>query len=228
MPIEQLLALGGQATGATPPPGTRALVTGSFTTGSAVEMGTVQATAQGGVFTANAPGQPLDGLELTVPRDAYTQALQFKLSYRPVSATTFKGFTPISPLISIDNGGATAGDLMTLKVPVTVPAGQTVAGFIYDEKTGRLEGLPLVAVDSTSVTVATWHFSNAIIMTTDSQGIKSSIIDSGFRPRPDGWQFPNCGSFISPGGALRGPEPGGHMVLPEQAGRGSADALGTI
>ena len=92
---------------------------------------------------------------------------------------------------------------MTVKIPVTVTADYFAMGFIYDEKTQTLEGLPTVEQDSTSITVATNHFTDVVI----SEILKSLIkkdVDSGFRPGIDDWQFTNYGSYIAQGGHCAG------------------------
>jgi len=187
----------------TVPPGTRQTVTGTVNTGATVNMGSAQVTPHGGAFTLNAPGQPLNGLELAVPANSFTAARDFKISYAPVTSMTFRDVKALSPLITVDNGGGYSEQAMTLKVPVTVAPGQFAMGFFYDDKKGTLEGLPVTAVDAASITLATRHFSKILIL-----GIEKTLLagvqDSGFRPRLDDFQFPNCGSYVADGGHCTG------------------------
>ena len=92
---------------------------------------------------------------------------------------------------------------MYVRVPVKVPDGYFAMGFLYDEKSKQLEGMPLVGMDAGSVTVATMHFSNFFISKIE-KALLSNDIDSGFRPGIDDWQFTNRGSYIAPGGHCEG------------------------
>ena len=106
-------------------------------------------------------------------------------------------------MITVDNGGGYSDELMYVKVPVKVPEGYFAMGFLYDEKTKQLEGMPLVASDANSITVATRHFSSFFISMIEKALLKKDI-DSGFCPGIDDWQFTNYGSYIAPGGHCEG------------------------
>jgi len=142
-------------------------------------------------------------MTISVPQDAYPAARTFKVSSAPITSTTFKHVTPVSPLITVDNGGGYADDLIKVKVPVRLSPGQFAMGFIYDKATGKLEGMPLVGRDANSVTVATRRFSDFFISTIEASLLEGDV-DSGFRPGIDDWQFPNYGSFIAPPGHCAG------------------------
>lgn len=152
------------------------------------------------------PGDPLNGFQIEVPPGAYTDTRTFKVSQTPVQNHTFgPNFDPISPLISIDNGGDYSQELMTVKIPAKIPEGYFAMAFFYDDASKKLEGIPLMAEDSDSLTVVTGHFS-AIIATKIAVEalIKMKTIDSGFRPGVDNWQFPNKGSYIANRGHCSG------------------------
>jgi len=157
----------------------------------------------GGTMTVTRPGDPLDGLRLDVPGGAVGADTRFTVTARPVTGSDFGPLvTPAGPLVSVQDGGGYADDLMTLRIPAVIPAGAVAGAFFYDEATGRLEGVPVVAVDATGVTVATRHFSS--LLATIATGGLPDTVDSGFRPGADDWQFTNLGSFIEPGGHCSG------------------------
>ena len=106
-------------------------------------------------------------------------------------------------MIYVDNGGTYANDLMYVRVPVKVAAGDFAMGFYYDSTTKQLEGMPLISTDADSVTVGTRHFSDFFISEI-SDTLLSGDIDSGFRPGVDDWQFTNRGSYIAQGGHCEG------------------------
>jgi hypothetical protein len=192
----------GQSNGKTRPhPPVR---TGEITLGQKMDMASQSIGTDGGGIVVSKPGDPLDGFSVGVPPGAYSNSLTFKVSYAPVTKQTFGfDFIPASPLITIDNGGGYSEQLMYIKVPVKIPKNYFAMGFLYDEKTKQVEGMPLIAQDDTSITVATRHFSSFIIAMVNSIMLKADV-DSKFRPGIDDWQFKNRGSFIAPGGHCEG------------------------
>jgi len=159
--------------------------------------------AAGGTMTVTRPGDPLDGLRLDVPGGAFSADRAFSVTARPVTASDFGPLvTPAGPLVTVEYGGGYADAPMTLRIPAVIPDGAVAGAFYYDETTGRLEGVPVVAIDATGVTVATRHFSS--LLATIATGGLPDTVDSGFRPGIDDWQFQNLGSFIEPGGHCSG------------------------
>ena len=183
-------------------------ITGTITTGKETTAATGSISPSGGSIAVTDPASPLKGLEITVPPNSYSNATPFKVSYSPVEKHTFgDNFNPISPMITVDNGGGYSEEIMEVKIPVKVPEGQFAMGFLYDDKTKKLEGLPLAAQDESSITVTTRHFSNLIVSIIDMAKLNLDIdkdIDSGFRPGVDDWQFVNRGSYIEQSGHCAG------------------------
>lgn len=195
-----------------PPPspaGSRTTRTGTLTTGAAIDVATRSAAAGGALaLDVQTPGHPLDGFRLAVPAGSYRDARTFRVSCAPITGMTFAEVRPASPLITIDNGGGYSRELMRVRIPVAVAADEFAMGFYYDAGSGQLEGLPLLAADAASVTVATRHFSSifasAVKLAVLDHLIVTGKIDSGFRPGVDDWQFPNEGSYLEPGGHCAG------------------------
>jgi hypothetical protein len=192
----------GTATGPTRPhPPVR---TGDITTGPKAQVASQSIDSSGGTIAVSKPGDPLDGLVIDVPPQAFSGGRTFKVSSAPITKQTFgPDINPASPMISVDNGGGYSDELMYVRVPLKVPDGSFAMGFLYDEKTKQLEGMPLVGKDAESVTVATRHFSNFFISMIENALLKKDI-DSGFRPGIDDWQFTNYGSYIAAGGHCEG------------------------
>jgi len=191
-----------------PPPQTSSAasrgITGTITTGGSTKAASQQISPSGGTIKITDSGSPINGLELKVPSGAYTTSLNFSISSALVEKHTFgEDFNPISPLITIDNGGGYSQELMQVKVPVTVPADHFAMGFYYDSSKQKLTGMNLLASDASSITVGARHFSDFIISMIPLVKLKKDI-DSGFRPGIDDWQFVNRGSYIEPGGHCAG------------------------
>lgn len=182
--------------------------TGDISTGPTVQLASQVVEPSGGTIVVSKPGDPLDGLTIEVPSGAYDSARQFNISSTPVTGHTFgENFDPLTPLIKVENGGGYSTQPMTVTIPCQAPAGTFAMGFFYDDATGTLEGMPLAAVDGDSITVATRHFSWFTISGIQNEVLDSLLdkgIDSGFRPGADDWQFPNCCSYITPGGQCAG------------------------
>ena len=175
---------------------------GTLTLGDASAVETIDLAASGASPTISAPGQPWDGLKIDVPAGAWTGST-LSVTAQPITGSTFgKLVTPISPLYTISGAKGMAPAPVTLKVPATVPANSFAMGFFYDAS-GGLEGMPLLAEDGTSVTIASEHFSSFFLSLVD-RALLPETIDSKFRPGKDDWQFGNDGSYITPGGECAG------------------------
>ncbi len=178
------------------------------TSGSPVQVASQAVPSTGGTITVNKPGDPLNGMAIEVPAGSYSQTRTFTVSEAPITNTTFgEDFDPVSPLISIDNGGGPSEEIMTVKVPVTISEEDFAMAFFYDEKTGEIEGLPTAEMDQTSLTFATRHFTNAGVFKINKRRLVQ-LMDQGitiaFEPGQDDWQMPNKGSLIAPDGHCSG------------------------
>ena len=173
-----------------------------WASGSSIPVTSQSIGAAGGVLSVSNPGGPLDGMTVNVPAGAMPGPTQFDIEYTPITGPIAPNVDPLTPLITVDNGGTFADDIMTVTIPVTLPAGHFAMGFFVDEN-GKLEGMPLVAETPTSITVATAHFSIFFIAKI-AESLLTGTIDTGFRPMTDDWQFPNMGSYIAPHGHCAG------------------------
>ncbi len=184
--------------------GTTTVFTGTIDVGTKVEVARNSVGTSGGNVTVNKPGDMLDGFQLEVPANSYNATRTFQVSYAPVKSHTFgKNFNPISPLISVENGGGYSEEVMVVKIPVQIPEGHFAMAFFYDSSSGQLEGVPLVTEDNNSITIATRHFSNTIISSIEEYRL-TGLADSGFKPGVNDWLFPNYGSYLEPGGHCAG------------------------
>jgi len=178
--------------------------TGTIATGTKTLVASQSIGTSGGTIAVTKEGDALDGFVISVPANSYPDSRTFKVSSAPITKQTFgSDIDPISPLITVDNGGAYSEEIMYVRVPVKVPEDHFAMGFIYDEKSKQLEGIPLVGKDGDSVTLATRHFSSFFISMI-KKALLTKDIDSGFRPGIDDWQFTNWGSFIASGGHCEG------------------------
>ncbi len=179
-------------------------VTSNAKTGAAAQLATGSAGPDGGTITVSKPGDPLDGLTITVPAGTYATTVSFTISEKSLDTTTIaSGYTAASAVVTIDNGGAVAtGDPVLVTIPASVPDGADVAG-LYLHPDASLDLLPVVAKDAKGATVAASHFSDIVLAVVDWTKIPATV-DSGFRPGADDWEFPNYGSFIAPGGHCLG------------------------
>jgi hypothetical protein len=147
----------------------------------------------------NKPGDALDGFVIGIPEAAYTSGKSFKISYAPITKQTFGDLIkPVSPLITIENGGDYSEKPVYIRVPVKVPDGYFAMGFYYEKNAGQLEGMPLAGFDAESVTLCTSHFSDFFVSIAPEELLKKDI-NSDFEPGKDDWQFVNNGSCITDG-----------------------------
>jgi hypothetical protein len=195
---------------------------GRIYSGPPVEAVRAQVPAGGGTVQVSQPGTPVTGLGITVPQGSYTSTREFVVSYAPVTGHGMgEDFTPLTPLITVQNGGGYADEPMTLCIPINLPPDHFAMAFFYDHVTGELEGIPPVRLDRDMICVATRHFSQEIVgLGKNAAGaavpyiqlivaavakseLKGSIL-SKFRPLMDDWEFPNFGSYIAAGGHCAG------------------------
>ena len=79
---------------------------GTIVTDKQIEIGTFNASPQGSLISNDKPGDALEGLVLDIPSGAHESETTFKISYAQIKSHTFgSAVTPISPLITVDNGG---------------------------------------------------------------------------------------------------------------------------
>ncbi|MBM2816482.1 MAG: hypothetical protein HW421_3244 [Ignavibacteria bacterium] len=198
---------------------------------SPTQIGSASVGASGGVLTVNLPGNDLNNTIIEVPPGALPESRQFDVSYSKIETHTFGSkFNPITPMLKIRNGGGYSEKTMNLAIPIKLPAGHFAMAFLYNEKTGKLEGMPVIALSSTQIKVATRHFStssvtaessfliknlptplgsddgaNIVVCSIDSALLNSQgVLSTGYKPGIDDWEFYNFGSYISPGGHCAG------------------------
>jgi hypothetical protein len=185
-----------------PGSGPQAGVTGGFDLGRETVLADVSMGADGGVITGT------DGLTISVPAGAHQADTAYHVTSRPVSAHTLPDpLQPVSALYHIDNGGGIAEHAIEVDIPISIPDGEFAMGFFYDPATGEFEGMPIVGIDGDSVTVATRHFSEIVVlwyMGMPLGSLPAPTIDTGFRPGVDDWQFPNYGSAAAVNGHCSG------------------------
>lgn len=153
----------------------------------------------------------LQGLKLILPGSCYPGGVRWTIASAPVVRHLLGAdFNPLTPIIRIQNFDLPfAGQPIVLEVPIQLPPGHFAMGFLIDEKTGELEGLPLQSLSANSIQVVFRGFD--IAQATDLVGsysgstqysgsfIIASISDSalmaagpsfsGFNPGTDDWEF---------------------------------------
>jgi len=218
---------------------------GIVSTGASTEVARQAISTAGGTLRITASGDPLDGFQLTVPPNAFPRSQEFVVSRAEiVSHLLGEHFNPISPLITISYEGGYADELMELRIPITLPSGHFAMGFFCDKVTGELEGIPVVGLDSTSITLSTRHFSppdetggglfkrsqlvwrNLVICSILSTYLEQlPVLSSGFSPGVDDWEFPNYGSYIASGGHCAGQSMTAMWYYYEQKLKGGGPSL---
>ena len=160
----------------------------------------------GATLAVDKPGDPLDGLEIIIPYGSYPQSTSFNITYRPIYGHSGNQyFDPVTPLITIENGGQYADEVLTVKIPVTIEDGYHYMAFYYDEETGTLEGIPELEHDATSITIATRHFSDIVVNRVIwDLFIFGTTVASDFQVKRDNWQIENIRTYLSPDGMCSG------------------------
>lgn len=183
---------------------------GQIFSGISVPAASVLMSSAGGSLVVANGSDPVSGLTITVPAGSYADARMFTVASAPIYGDSFGAyFTAVSPLITISNDGGYANHLLQVKIPVKKAAGDFAMAFFYDGTAQTLEGLPLIAEDDTSVTVATRHFtypgtasSARLVVTAIPEQTLRRLVPfvSRFWRGIDDWAFPNYGSSLWPAG----------------------------
>lgn len=199
---------------------------GKLLTGDVIEEFSESVSPSGATLTVNNSDSPINGFTLTVPQNSYNNTRTYSISYAEISGHEFGDiFNPISPLIIIKNGGGYSNQPIEVKVPIKKNEDEFAIGFFYDEITGKLEALPAITQDDSSITIITRHFAtstisngislnkkmdgsslgNLVISTIKESALSSqAIVSTGFIPGIDDWEFINYGSYIASGGHCAG------------------------
>lgn len=149
----------------------------------------------------------LKGLELKQNSEGDRTA-QIEVSASKITSHTFgKSINPVTPLITIHatNEKFEEDGLYLLQIPLskTISSDEFAMGFYYEESTGKLEGIPMVQYSSSSITIATRHFSSLFVSVIKKSDLPDNIA-SGFNPEVDGWPFVNYGTAYNRGGICGG------------------------
>ncbi|HBC88145.1 MAG TPA: hypothetical protein DCZ94_14440 [Lentisphaeria bacterium] len=195
------LSRNGDVANSAAPPGA---VTGRMETGASVSLLSATVKPSGGIIELHKKGSPLDGFIVDVPEGSYPDARSFRMSYAAITKNTFgPNFKDLSPLITIDNGGSSARHYMKVTIPVKVPAGKFAMGFLYNRKNGTLDALPMFKRTESSVTVATRHFSDVVVLSVDESEL-SKEFKTEYKMEQDNWSFPNYGTYYQSTGLCNG------------------------
>lgn len=205
---------------------------GTVITGEKTQVAAQNVGTGGGTIRVEKTGDPLDGLEIVVPAGALSENWNMVVSEAAVTSHSLgTNVNIISPLITVKNVSGYASEPITVKIPVTIPSGYIAMGVLYNETTGKIEGLPLLELTETSVTVGLRTFipspaassssgkglfktfgreetsgvGNILVVSVAESILKANpVISTKFTPGVDDWEFINCGSYIAPGGHCAG------------------------
>ncbi len=198
----------------------------TISTGKTVEL-LNEKVDESGILYVEKAGDSLDGLLMYVPDAAFAGSHRFNISYAPITSHELgDDFNPVSPLITISCGGGFSDSIITMEIPVHLKPGQFAMGFLYDERTGKLEGMPLLKLEKDRVVIALRNFSHSmsvkgspvaaqaaipdaepvakIVMSAVDEKSLLDKYDSGFRPGVDDCPSVNRGSVLEPGGHCSG------------------------
>jgi len=148
----------------------------------------------------------LSGLKIDIPAGSYDSNTDWEIEVSEIKEHDFgENFNPLTPLISINNGGEYSNELIEVSIPIDLPEGYFATAFYYDKKSGKLEGIPTISLSDSEIKIVTRHFSDIVPSMVPLEKVTGDVnIDTGFRPGVDDWQFVNHGSFIAKGGHCSG------------------------
>lgn len=168
-----------------------------ISTGASLPAKTATIGSAGGTIEAA-------GLRIEVPAGALAGDTAFSVASRPIERADVGGLVaPITRLYDVLDSYATLAVPVSVTFSATIPAGKIAMAFSYDEATGALAPLIPISQGATSLTAGATHFSSIFGGVIEAAKVPP-IVDSGFRPGTDDWQFSNRGSYVAPGGQCEG------------------------
>lgn len=195
----------------------KVLSTGSFVDAISSTIGSV-----GGTIAISNPSSVLNGLRIDVPEGAAPGPVDFDISSAPVIDA--EGLPDageiVSRMISIETDGP--GDWNVFKMfeqvltvtlpydPSLVTDEEGVRFYQYDAANQRLEPTGFVSqnLGANTITFNCATFSRFVAielaMSIFESMNSSYAVDTGFRPKSDGWFIPNYGSYLENGGLCLG------------------------
>jgi hypothetical protein len=207
--------------GTVPPAEETTPITGRIEIEAATDLAVGSIGAAGGTVGAK-------GFEIQVPEGSLAADTSFSVTSSTITAQDFgDAVTPLTPLYFVDDGETAFAAPVTVVIPMKIPDGATAMAFSFDDQAGTITPLIPISQDATSLTVGATHFSGLFGALVDLVKLPK-IVDSGFRPGVDDWQFTNYGSYASPGGHCEGQSVSAIWYYVTQRRAGGAPALSGI
>jgi PKD repeat protein len=170
---------------------------GMITNGEWTELTQGSVAASGGSVSVNQSASLLHGLQLDVPTGAYSSGTQVTIRSADITEHGFgENFDPVTPLISVENGGEFADIPMTLHIPLPDLQGRFPVAFYYNRAEGTLEALTPVEIGDDYLDVAVRHFSEIVVSATQIDLLRQGGgFHTLFDPQSNGWSFVNYGTW---------------------------------
>jgi hypothetical protein len=173
--------------------------------GPTVDLARALVSSGGGTLRVDAPDDPMHGLSVEIPPNAYPDDVAVGLSYRTVDGHSLGDrFVPRSPLIQVEMGEGYAAKTVALTIPTEIPEGQVPVALTFAPGSGRLEAMRVLAKSASSVTVGARRIGNVVLTSIDEWFLFEHNFETGFRHGVDSWQFTNWGAYPSPRGNCTG------------------------
>ena len=195
-----------------PAPETTPVLGGTLSIGeldSSPWSGTISGT--GGTLDATFVSPAAGTISLEVPAAAFAADTVVTISASAIGALATGAYggviRPVTPLYTIELGADEPLLPVTVSLdyvpPAGTPAGATAMAFYYDSSNGQVSPLLPLGADGSHIRAQATHFSAIFGAIVDAAKLPA-MVDSGFRPGTDDWQFPNYGSYIAPRGHCEG------------------------
>ena len=183
-----------------PPEGTNAGVEGALRLGDGRVVAADTVSPSGGEVAIE--GGPLAGLTIEVPSGAYVTTTPFEVTLTDIASNTYgEAVTPLTPMITVANGGGYAEAPLQVRIPVRIPEGMFALAFYADGD--RLEAIPVLEESADHISIVTRHFSSFFVSAIEYALLPDSV-GTGYRVQEDNWQFTNYGTYPRPNGICTG------------------------
>ncbi len=156
----------------------------------------------GGTVTANLSGNFQGTLQITVPKDTFTDTQAFQVTTQDALSPN-ADFYPGSPLVTITSPGGTFKNPVSIKITVKYAADEFPMVFEVDEA-GNFEPVPTATLNQSTIGVSFYNFPKTIqIIVLVARKLPVKPL-TDFTPGYDDWEFNNMPVYTSNQGICTG------------------------
>lgn len=147
----------------------------------------------------------LAGLEIEIPVGASDKGMTVQIRQTAESMEIPVYAESVSPVIGLSADTPFMAETAFVKIPHQTKEGEVSVAFFQNGAEAPWEGIPAAGLEADAITLATNRLEDLVLVNVDKASLdKLPVVDTGFRPGTDDFQFINRGSYVNPNGHCAG------------------------